>query len=310
MRTQSSPTVAVLGLGTMGGAFARNLIAAGFPTRVWNRTPQKARDVAGTEATVCATPDEAVEAADVVLSVLTTADVTERVVLGDGDAELDPSSPLAHLRPGTVFVQMGTIGVAGTERLSRVFARLRPDVVLLDAPISGSRGPAERGAVTILASGEPGNHRSEVETVFSAISRKTVWLGPVGQGTRMKLVVNVWLVNLMQGAAETAAFGSTLGFGADDIWACLEGGPLAAPYVAGKLGKIGRHDYGTEMALRWGAKDANLALDAYRSARPDGDALPVLERISELWRAGAAAGHADDDISSMYDYLLSRRRTR
>lgn len=310
MQTQSSPTVAVLGLGVMGGAFARNLIAAGLPTRVWNRTPEKAREIAGTEATACIRPDEAVDTANVVLSVLTTADATAQVVLGDSDAELDPSSPLAHLRPGAVFVQMGTIGVAGTDRLSQIFARLRPDVVLLDAPISGSRGPAEQGAVTILASGEPGNHRSEVETVFSAISRKTVWLGAVGQGTRMKLVVNVWLVNLMQGAAETAAFGAALGFDADDIWACLEGGPLAAPYVAGKLGKIGRHDYSTEMALRWGAKDAGLALDAYRGSRPEGDALPVLERIAELWQAGAAAGHADDDISSMYDYLLSRRRSR
>ncbi|MCD7098183.1 NAD(P)-dependent oxidoreductase [Stenotrophomonas sp. MMGLT7] len=320
MATQSPrPVVAVLGLGIMGSAFARNLAKAGFEVHVWNRSPEPARALQAAGARVHADAAGAAAPADVVLCVLTTAEVSRGVILGEvaGDAPA-PASVAAALRPGSALLQMGTIGIDGTQALARALQAARPDVFFVDAPISGSKGPAENAAVTILASSDTlgssapqpvRGARAEaadaaVAQVLEAISRATVWLGGAGAGTRMKLVVNAWLVAVMQGVAETAVLARALGFDAGQVWAALEGGPLAAPYVKAKLAKIGAQDFSTEMALKWGAKDAGLALQAYRQSAPAELELPVIAQIATLWQAGAEAGYAERDISSMYAYLL------
>ncbi len=320
MATQSArPVVAVLGLGIMGSAFARNLLKAGFPVHVWNRSSGPAQALQAVGAQVHAEPAEAAAAADVVLSVLTTAEVTRGVILGDASGEAAAhGSVAAALRAGSALLQMGTIGIDGTMALARALQAARPDVFFVDAPISGSKGPAENAAVTILASsdtlGRTAPHpaageqaaaaNAAVEQVLGAISRATVWLGGAGAGTRMKLVVNTWLVSVMEGVAETAALAHALGFGAEQVWAALDGGPLASPYVKGKLAKIGAQDFSTEMALKWGAKDAGLALQAWRESAPADLELPAVSQIATLWQAGAEAGYGDRDISSMYAYLL------
>jgi 3-hydroxyisobutyrate dehydrogenase len=315
MNSQSTrPPVAVLGLGIMGAAFARNLLKAGFPVHVWNRSIDKARALQDAGAHVHATAAEAAAAAVVAISMLTTAEVTGQVMLAGEQG----GPALEALPQDAVYVQMGTIGLDGTTALARAVAQRRPDLFFVDAPVSGTKGPAEQARITILASSDtlgeaPPRPRGDaaaqaagahLAAVFGAISRATVWLGGAGAGTRMKLVVNAWLVSMMEGIAETAALAHALGFNAEQLWATLDGGPLASPYIQGKLGKIGRQDFSTEMALQWGAKDAALALQAWREAAPAELELPGLGQIATLWQAGAEAGYARQDISSMYRYLL------
>lgn len=132
-----STVVAVLGTGIMGAPMARRLLAGGHQVRAWNRSREKAEPLAADGATVAGSPAEAAEGADVLLTMLADGGAVEQVV---GDAAA---------RPGTLWLQMSTVGIAATERLSG----LAGDLVFVDAPVLGTREPAERGQLTVLASG-------------------------------------------------------------------------------------------------------------------------------------------------------------
>ncbi len=139
--------VAVLGTGIMGAAMARNLIGAGFRTTVWDRSPSATAPLAEAGAVVAASPQEALRDARIVISMLPTAAVAESVMFADGVT--------AAFAPEAVWAQMGTLGVAATADLGGRLSALRPDVLFVDAPVSGSKGPAEAGQLLILASGRP-----------------------------------------------------------------------------------------------------------------------------------------------------------
>ncbi|QWA12951.1 NAD(P)-dependent oxidoreductase [Sodalis ligni] len=288
------PVVAVLGLGAMGHAFAANLLKKGFTVRGWNRSPRKGDDLAAAGLTLCNTPREAVRDADVVISMLTNAAATEEVIIGD-------KGIVEHLKPGAVVVQMGTIGITSTEKLDKTIAKARADVVFVDAPVSGTKAPAENAQITVLASGDRAR-AAAVEPVFGAIAKGTKWLGAAGAGSRMKLVVNAWLISMVQGMTESLFLAKTLGFTPDDFWAALEGGPLAAPYVKNKLEMIKSGDYTPQMQLSLALKDANLALDAAGS-----EDLPGLSVIKEFWQNAVDAGLGEQDLAVVYRYLSTVR---
>ena len=185
--------VAVLGTGIMGSAMARNLVSAGLRTTIWDRSSTATAPLSDAGALVAASPAEAVHDAQVVITMLPTADVVTSVIFDSGVAEALPA--------GTAWAQMGTIGLAETTAISSRLGELRPDVMFVDAPVSGSKGPAEAGQLLILASGPPAA-AAAVRPVFSAIGRRTVWLGEAGQGSRMKLAVNAYMSILIEGVAE------------------------------------------------------------------------------------------------------------
>jgi 3-hydroxyisobutyrate dehydrogenase len=176
--------VAVLGTGIMGSAMARNLAGAGLRTTVWDRSPSAAAPLSDAGAVVATSPEEAIRDARLVITMLPTAAVVESVIFGGGVAEA--------FSQGAVWAQMGTIGVTATTEIVGRLGQLRPDVMFVDAPVSGSKAPAEAGRLLILASG-PREADAIVRPAFSAIGRNTVWLGEAGQGSRMKLVVNAYM---------------------------------------------------------------------------------------------------------------------
>jgi 3-hydroxyisobutyrate dehydrogenase len=276
--------VAVLGTGIMGSAMARNLAAAGMRTTVWDRSEQATARLASAGALVAASPRDAVRDARVVITMLPTADTVASVIFDGGVAET-----FAH---GAVWAQMGTIGVSATTEAAARLGRLRPDVLFVDAPVSGSKGPAETGQLIILASG-PAEAEAVTRPAFSAIGRKTVWLGGAGQGSRMKLVVNSYLSILIEGVAETLELASDLGIDAGDLAAVIEGGPLDAPLADAKLHKMESGDFAPEFPLEWALKDVDLAVAAAGGTR-----LPLLEALSRQWHAAVEAGHGREDISA------------
>src|SRR6266568_1817162 len=192
--SDSRAAVAVIGTGIMGSAMARNLVAAGLTTRVWDRSASATGPLADVGAVVAASARDAVQDAGVVITMLPTADVVDSVIFDGGVADA--------LADGCVWAQMGTVGVAATLRMRDRLASRRPGVMFVDAPVSGSKGPAERGQLLILASG-PSAVRDALEPVFDALGRRTLWLGDAGQGMRLKLVLNAWLAFVMEGLAET-----------------------------------------------------------------------------------------------------------
>jgi 3-hydroxyisobutyrate dehydrogenase len=277
----AAPRVAVLGTGIMGSAMARNLLAAGLPTTVWDRNGSPGLAEAG--ATVAPAAASAVGDADVVITMLPNQDATDSVVFDGGVAEA--------FHHGAVWAQMGTIGETATAGIVSRLGRLRPDVMVVDAPVSGSKGPAEQGTLLILASG-PAQAEKIAEPVFSAIGRRTLWLGEAGQGSRMKLVVNAYMSILIEGVAEALELAAELRLDPQQLAEAIEGGPLDAPIAGAKLHKMEVGDYSPEFPLQWALKDVDLALDIATGS------LPLLHALSGQWRAIVDAGHGRDDVSA------------
>ena len=277
-------TVAVLGAGIMGSAMTRNLVAAGVDTLVWDRSPQATGPLADAGARVAASAPDAVRDAGIVITMLPTAEVVESVIFDGGTADA--------FADGCVWAQMGTIGVEATLRIGERLALKRPDVMLVDAPVSGSKGPAEQGQLLILASG-PAATADALRPVFDVLGRKTVWLGQAGQGSQVKLVVNAYMSILIEGVAETMDLADRLGIGHQQLAEVIEGGPLDAPIADAKLHKMDRQDYAAEFPLEWALKDVDLAISA-----ADGDTPPLLGALSRQWHAAVAAGYGRQDISA------------
>lgn len=285
------PTVAVLGLGAMGHAFAANLLKSGFTVRGWNRSRARGEDLIAGGLILCDTPEQAVEGADVAIGMLSDGDTTRQIF----------GAVQGQLRRGAIVCQMGTIGVEATLSLINDFSQRRPDIVFIDAPVSGSKAPAEKAQIGILASGDR-QKAAALEPVFAAISRRQQWLGPAGAGQRMKLVVNSYLIGLMQSLAESAALADALGFSPEALWGALEGGPLASPYAEGKLGMIARGDFTPQMQLVHALKDARLAL-----AAAPGLELSGLQNIATLWQQAAQEGYAEQDLASVAQFIAAPR---
>jgi 3-hydroxyisobutyrate dehydrogenase len=286
---------AVLGTGIMGSAMAGNLLRAGLRTTVWDRSASATAPLAAAGAEVAATAADAVRDARVVVTMLPTPDVVTSVIFDE-----DVAGAFAR---GAVWAQMGTIGEAATADIARRLGSLRPDVLFVDAPVSGSKGPAEQGQLLILASG-PAAAQDVTRPVFSAIGRKTLWLGDeAGQGSRMKIVVNAYMSILIEGVAEALELAAQLGVDAAMLAGAIEGGPLDAPIADAKLHKMERGDYAPEFPLQWALKDVDLAI-----AEAPGATLPLLAALSRQWHATVEAGHGREDVSVARLGLASTNR--
>jgi 3-hydroxyisobutyrate dehydrogenase len=229
MRATGQEPVAVLGIGAMGHAMATSMLRAGIPTIVWNRRPTATRDLAGLGADVAETAADAARRAAIVVTMVTDTDAVISIARDQG--------MLAALAPGAIWAQMATIGVAGIERVAAMVAAERPDVTLLDAPVSGSREPAERGQLTIFASG-PEKARPRVAALFDALGQRTIWVGEVGAGSRLKLVNNTLVAFAAEAVANAAALARRLGLQSETVIQALAGSPLVSPWQAAKLQRI------------------------------------------------------------------------
>ncbi len=275
--------VAVLGLGGMGAPMARNILRAGLPTVVWNRHPEPAHHLADQGAQVAASPADAARGADVVITMVTDAEAVRSIAFDQG--------MLASMPNGAIWAQMSTIGVADTERLARQVAAEHPGIVLVDAPVAGSRGPAEQGRLVVLASG-PEQARDRVAPVFDAVGQRTVWVGPTGHGSRLKLVNNLLLAFVAEGLAASVAFGDALGLDRPAVLAALRGSPLVSPWAAEKLERIGRDDYSSQYPLALAVKDVNLALREVDAGR-----FPAAESLVAEWQRAMAQGLGSADLT-------------
>ncbi|MET7453415.1 NAD(P)-dependent oxidoreductase [Streptomyces sp. NPDC005574] len=281
-------TVSVLGTGIMGAAMARNLARAGHAVRVWNRTRAKAEPLTADGAQVADTPAEAVRDADVVLT-----------MLHDGPAALDVLREAGSaLRPGTVWVQSTTAGLDATAELAG-FARAH-ELVFYDAPVLGTRQPAEAGQLTVLAAG-PTAGRERVTPVFDAVGARTVWTGEdgaAGSATRLKLVANSWVLAATNATGEVLALSKALGVRPEDFFALIADGPLDMGYLHAKAALV-LEDRLTpaQFAVATAAKDARLIVEA---GQRHGVRLDVAAAGAERLERAAAQGHADEDMAAAY----------
>lgn len=280
------PAIAVLGTGRMGAPIAHNLLRAGFSVSVWNRTSARAEPLAGEGARLASSPAEAADGANVVLTMLADGDAVAGAMSGSDGA-------LGPLRSGSTWIQMATVGVEWTERLASLATAHAVEFV--DAPVSGSDGPARERTLIVLASGAEAM-RTRLQPIFDAIARKTLWLGPAGNGTRLKLVLNDWLASLTEGMAETIALTEALGLDPRLFIEAIEDGPLGSPYAVAKARAALAGEFVPGFALRLAFKDVGLALDAARERNLE---LPITEAIARRWQEAIAGGHADEDVATV-----------
>ncbi|MFJ3304807.1 NAD(P)-dependent oxidoreductase [Streptomyces sp. NPDC086549] len=281
-------TVSVLGTGIMGAAMARNLTKAGHTVRAWNRTRAKAEPLAADGAHVTDTPAEAVQGADVVLT-----------MLYDGGTVLEVMREAAPaLRSGAAWVQSTTAGIGSVADLAG-FARDH-GLVFYDAPVLGTRQPAEAGLLTVLAAG-PAEGRDAVTPVFDAVGARTVWTGDdgaTGSATRLKLVANSWVLAATAATGEVLALSQALGVDPQDFFDLIEGGPLDMGYLRAKAGLVlGGGLSPAQFAVATAEKDARLIV---RAGEDNGVRLDVAAATAERFARAAAQGHADEDMAAAY----------
>lgn len=277
--------VAVLGTGIMGSAMARNLLKSGMQVRAWNRSREKAEPLAQDGVEVADTPADAASGADFLLTMLPDADAIAEAV---GDGVLDA------LAGDGVWLQMSTVGEEGNERLEKLAAD--HGVSYVDAPVLGTRQPAEQGQLIVLASG-PEGVRERSERVFDAVGSKIIWLGEAGEGSRLKLVLNNWLVGLLGVLAETVAFAKATGVDPEKFLETIEGGPLGLPYAQIKGTMMLEEDFPTSFSANLARKDAALVLDA---AEARGLRMGIAEAVAARFDEAIEAGHGEEDIAAVY----------
>lgn len=274
-------TIAVLGTGIMGAPMARNLLAAGYPVRVWNRTAEKARPLSDNGAVVADSPARAVAGADVIITMLLDADSVAGVI----------ERAASGLAPGTLWLQMATVGVDG-DRLTGLADEL--GLRYVDAPVLGTKQPAEKGELVVLAA--PPAFREQAQPLVDVLGTRTVWLDEAGQASRLKLVVNTWIGGLTALLGEVFALADGLDVDPRRFLEAVDGGPVGAPYahIKGELMIAG--DYPTSFPVRHVVKDLSLITDAAAGA---GVGLRVAEAVAERFRRALEEGYGDEDMAAV-----------
>ena len=277
-------TVTVLGTGIMGTGMARNLLGAGLDVTVWNRSPDRARPLADAGARTATDAAEAVAGADVVVTMLNDADSVAEVM----------EWALPAMAPGAVWVQTSTVGLDGTRRLAEMAAA--HDVGFVDAPVLGTKAPAEQGTLTVLAGG-PEALRETVAPVFDAVGARTIWVGDEpGAGQRLKLVANAWVGSVLAGAAQSIALAEGLGLDPQLFLDAISGGPLDLPYAQAKGKLMIANEFPTSFAVTGVVKDLGLIGAAAREA---GVRTAVVEALADAFRATADGGHGGEDMAAV-----------
>lgn len=279
------PLLAVLGTGLIGAPVARNLRKRGFQVRAWNRTAAKAQALVADGVEAAGSPAEAVKDANIIVTVLKDGPSVQQAMQAAAPA----------LRQGAIWLQLSTVGIEGTNNLAALAGQL--GLVFYDAPIQGSRQPAETAQLVVLASG-PVAQRDAVQPVFDAIGKRTLWVSEqAGMGSRLKLALNNWVFALTHGLAESLALAKGLGVDPALVVDVVTGGPMDSAYFQAKAAAILAEDYTASFSIANAAKDARLIVDA---AAATGVQLDVAQ--AGLWRfeRALAAGHGDKDMAASY----------
>ncbi|HEX9882387.1 MAG TPA: NAD(P)-dependent oxidoreductase [Desulfobaccales bacterium] len=280
------PKVGFMGLGIMGSAMAANILKAGYPLVVYNRSPERAAPLARQGAEVAASPRALAQAAQVIIAMVTGPEALYRLLFeAEGAAEA--------LGPGKVFINMSSVSPSFTKEMAVQVAAT--GAAFVDAPVSGTKKPAEEGTLVILAGGKP-ERIKELEPLLLSMGKKVIYCGRVGQGSMMKMCINLLLGLMMEGFAEALNFGRMGGLDFEAMLDTVSSGPLNCGLYQMKAPLIQAKDYPPAFPLKHLAKDAKFIVDtAYELGAP----VPGGQMLLHLYRTGWALGWGDQDLSAI-----------
>lgn len=276
-------TIAMIGVGTMGAPMARNLLKAGFPVRVWNRTREKAVDLQPDGAVVASTPADAARGASIMITMLYD---------GDTVAGVAPEALRALDRNG-LWLQMTTVGPDAAARLQQ--AADQAGIAVVDAPVLGTKAPAEAGKLTVLAAG-PDPARDRATSVFDVVGGHTIWVDAPQGGQRLKLVANTWVLTAIEAVAEALRLARGLGVDPALFTVAISGTATDQPYAHIKAKAMLDGDFTPSFTLDNALKDARLIRDSASGAGVDVSLTDAVER--QLARA-SEDGYGDKDVSAV-----------
>jgi 3-hydroxyisobutyrate dehydrogenase len=285
--------IALLGTGIIGSGMAGQLLDAGHRLSVWNRTTKKARPFEQRGAKVTLTAIEAVDGADFVLTVLADGHAVRDVMLVENGA-------LEGMGRDSVWLQMSTVGLDEPEEFDRLAQR--SGVHFVDAPVLGTREPAEGGQLTVLVAGSS-RIIERCQPIFDAVGQRTMRIDKPCDATRLKLVINNWVIGLMGVLAETFTTAEALGVRPQLFLEAISGGALDAGYAQIKGQMMQQGEFEPSFALRLALKDARLIEQA---ANKYGFEPRIIATVAEYFQKALKDGHGDKDMSAVVCAMRKR----
>ena len=279
--------IGFIGLGIMGSAMATNLLKAGFNLTVWNRSIEKCSPLINLGASVAASPRSLAESADLTIAMMATPAAVQSVRDGlDGIA--------AGLSAGKGYLDMSTVD-ADTSTKSALLAHEK-GAFFLEAPVAGSRKPAEDATLTIMAAGDRELYDSSLP-VLEKMGKKIMFLGETGNAARMKLANNLVMAGMLTALIEGIALAAGSGLDTSQLLEVLDSGAVANPMFRMKGPQIvANKDFPTAFPLKHMQKDLRLAL---RLAEEVGQPLFATATINELYKTALAQGLGDQDFAAV-----------
>lgn len=286
-------TVGFIGIGVMGEPMARNLLRAGTPLVIWNRTRAACDRLRSDGAIVAADVDDLFARASIVILMLADETAIDAVLLRG-------TAAFARRVAEHTLVHMGTTSAAYSRALAADVHAAGGDYV--EAPVSGSRGPAETAQLVIMLAGDS-EDLGRVIPVLAPMGRSLVRCGSVPNALLMKLAVNIFLITMVGGLAESVHFAQRNGLAIERFVDILDAGPMASSVSRTKVRKIAAREFSVQAAIDDVYKNTRLIAEAARRARI---ASPLLDVCHALFREAAALGFGAGDMAAVIAAIESR----
>ncbi|WP_379970963.1 NAD(P)-dependent oxidoreductase [Ectobacillus sp. sgz5001026] len=286
--------IGFIGLGIMGSRMATNLLDKGFSLVIYNRTKEKAASLLEKGAIWADSPLAVAKQADVLFTMLANPQVVESLALGEDGF-------LHSLSEGKLWADCSTVSPTFSKQMAHEAASR--NIRFLDAPVAGTKMPAEKGELIFLVGGNK-EDVEEIQPMLEAMGTTTQYQGPIGMESSMKLVINLMLAQSMVAFAEAVTLGESLGLEKEHVVQTLLNGPTTAPFLQAKQNKLVTGDYEADFPLEHIQKDLHLAA---QSAFEGGIALPLTNATKEVFALAKQDGLGKKDFSAIYQFLSKSR---
>ena len=289
----TQPTVSLIGLGLMGRPMGHNLLKAGFPLVVWNRTPSRADSLVAAGARLASCPKEAAAAADVLITIVSDPPALEHVLWG---SDAKSGSAFASIKRGAIYMDSSTVSPALARKIAGASAGA--GIRFLDAPVTGGTWGAEKGELLFMVGGDAETLEA-ARPVVSAMGKKIFHLGPNGAGQTVKLAMNLLLALQVDAFAEALALVTGAGFSGEKLVEVMQSSMARSGVLDVKAPVMLKADYKPSFPLRLMHKDLSLALDLGNQL---GVPLPAAAAAREIYNAVKGESKDDLDYAAVYKF--------
>ncbi len=285
--------VSFLGLGIMGSRMAANLLKNKVELTVFNRSEEPLKELAAKGAKIADSFRSAVRDTEIVFTMFSTPQVVEEIMFGENGG-------LASMKKNALWVDCTTVDPAFSKKSERIAKS--HNIRFVDAPVAGTKGPAEDGTLTFLVGGNNSDFE-EIRLLLSFMGSNTIHLGDTGKGTSLKMLVNAMLAESMLVFSETLLLGEKMGFSKDFLLDKLPGLPVIAPFIKAKAELIREQNFDPQFPLEWMMKDLNLVL---KTAEENDQDVPVAKLTRDVFTEANKSGLGRTDFSAIYKFLSEK----